>query len=405
MPSVAATAEIEVIVPEPALAIGAGRRRLSPAERQVPPSSSPSRRGPVSTDVSPLQPAPQPVRTSLRQHVPMTGDIRRTIRGRIYNGSCDVAVATGHDPHGTVVKAARKLTPWRRLKTDPPGWVRGGRCGGEPVGRAGAALAARDQSSGVGVASGEVAVFEAVAVAFEGEDLGVVNEPVDHRGGGDVVAEDLAPGAEGLVAGDDQRGAFVAAGDEHEHQVRGLRVERDVADLVDDQQRDPLQPVELCVEAAVALGVGEQRDPFGRGAERDAVAGQAGADPERDREVGLAGAGRAEQDDVLLAGEEVELAEMQDGVALEAGLEGEVELLQRLARGEPRGLDPGLAAVAVAAVGLGLQQRGGELLVAPLLRAGAVGELGQRPGGGRRFELAKQMRELGRRAAHAISAS
>ena len=44
--------------------------------------------------------------------------------------------------------------------------------------------------------AGEVAVFEAVGVAFEGEDLGVVNEPVDHRGGGDVVAEDLAPGAE-----------------------------------------------------------------------------------------------------------------------------------------------------------------------------------------------------------------
>ena len=33
-------------------------------------------------------------------------------------------------------------------------------------------------------------------------------------------------------------GAFVAAGDEHEHEVRGLGVERDVADLVDDEQRD-----------------------------------------------------------------------------------------------------------------------------------------------------------------------
>ena len=28
-------------------------------------------------------------------------------------------------------------------------------------------------------------------------------------------------------------GAFVAAGDEHEHQARGFGVERDVADLVD----------------------------------------------------------------------------------------------------------------------------------------------------------------------------
>src|SRR3954451_11637919 len=59
----------------------------------------------------------------------------------------------------------------------------------------------------------EVLAFEAVAVALEREDLAVVDESVDHRGGGHVVAEDLAPGAEGLVGGDDHRGAFVAAGD------------------------------------------------------------------------------------------------------------------------------------------------------------------------------------------------
>jgi hypothetical protein len=44
-----------------------------------------------------------------------------------------------------------------------------------------------------------------------------------------------------------------------------VRVKRDVADLVDDQQRDALEAVELLVEAALALGVGQQRDPFGRG--------------------------------------------------------------------------------------------------------------------------------------------
>jgi len=41
------------------------------------------------------------------------------------------------------------------------------------------------------------------------------------------------------------------------------------------------------------LRVGEAGDPFGRGREGDALAGEAGADPERDRQVGLAGAGRA----------------------------------------------------------------------------------------------------------------
>ncbi len=81
-------------------------------------------------------------------------------------------------------------------------------------------------------------MFEAVAVAFEGDDLGVVDEPVDHGGGDDLVPEHLAPPSEGLVAGDDERGAFVAAAVELEEQVRRLGLERDVADLV-ELCRDP----------------------------------------------------------------------------------------------------------------------------------------------------------------------
>jgi len=103
----------------------------------------------------------------------------------------------------------------------------------------------------------EVAVFEPVGVAFEAEDLGVMDEAVDHRGGGHVVAEDLTPRRERLVAGDDHRRALVAARDEHEHQAGGLGVKRDVADLVADQQRDPFQAGELFVELALALRVGQ----------------------------------------------------------------------------------------------------------------------------------------------------
>ena len=106
--------------------------------------------------------------------------------------------------------------------------------------------------------------------------------------------------------------ALVAAGDEHEHEVGGLGVKGDVADLVDDHQCDPLQAVEFGVQAAVALGVGEQGDPFGGGAEGDALSGQTRADAEGDAQVGLACAGWAEQHDVLFAVEEVELAEVLD---------------------------------------------------------------------------------------------
>ena len=116
----------------------------------------------------------------------------------------------------------------------------------------------------------------------------------------------------GLLDGDDHRGALVAAGDQREHEVGGLGIERDVADLVDDEQRDEGQPAQLGLEAALAFGVAEAGDPLGGGGELHALAGQAGADRERDREVGLAGAGRAEQDHVFLGVQEVELAEVLD---------------------------------------------------------------------------------------------
>jgi hypothetical protein len=85
---------------------------------------------------------------------------------------------------------------------------------------------------------------------------------------------------------------------------------------------------------------------------------------------------------------------VQDRVAADRGLEGEVEVLERFARREAGGLDAGLAAVAVAAVDLGLQQHLGEALKRPLLGTGAVGELGQRPRRGRRLQGAEQMRQL-----------
>jgi hypothetical protein len=44
-----------------------------------------------------------------------------------------------------------------------------------------------------GDAGVEVFAAEPLAVALQREDLAVMDEPVDHRGGGHVVAEDLAP--------------------------------------------------------------------------------------------------------------------------------------------------------------------------------------------------------------------
>jgi hypothetical protein len=123
----------------------------------------------------------------------------------------------------------------------------------------------------------------------------VVDEPVDQGGGDHRVAEDLAPLLEAAVARDDDRVAFVAAGDEREEQVGGLAFERQVADLVDDQQVVALQPAQLGLELVAVLRRLQARDPLLRGGESNAVAALAGFEAERDRDVRLAGAGRAEE--------------------------------------------------------------------------------------------------------------
>ena len=93
-------------------------------------------------------------------------------------------------------------------------------------------------------------------------DFGVVDEAVDHGGGDDVVAEDLAPAAERLVGGDDQAGSFVAGGHQLEEQVGGFGFEGDVADLVDDEQRVAAQPDQFVLEPAGVVGLGEPGDPL-----------------------------------------------------------------------------------------------------------------------------------------------
>jgi len=49
-----------------------------------------------------------------------------------------------------------------------------------------------DLDAGAGEAV-DASAAEPVAGTFEGEDVGVVDDPVDHRGGNGLVSEDAAP--------------------------------------------------------------------------------------------------------------------------------------------------------------------------------------------------------------------
>jgi len=87
-------------------------------------------------------------------------------------------------------------------------------------------------------------------------------------------------------------------------------------------------------------------------AKGDPMAPPGSLDTESDREMGLAGAGRAEKGHVLGFREKLQGREVSDVRAADRGLHSEVEVVDRLARGEMGSTDPLGAAVAVAGIDL-----------------------------------------------------
>ncbi|HET9627817.1 MAG TPA: hypothetical protein VFP84_40945 [Kofleriaceae bacterium] len=77
--------------------------------------------------------------------------------------------------------------------------------------------------------------------------MAVVEHAVEHGGGYDLVAEHVAPLGDGLVGGDEHAASLIATADELKEQVGGPLLERQIAELVDDEQ----------------LGLGVEGDLFG----------------------------------------------------------------------------------------------------------------------------------------------
>jgi hypothetical protein len=65
----------------------------------------------------------------------------------------------------------------------------------------------------------------------------VVDDPVDHCPGNDLVGEGISPTSEWQIAGEDHSGVFVFSEDESGDQVRGVLAEWKVSNFINDQER------------------------------------------------------------------------------------------------------------------------------------------------------------------------
>ena len=195
----------------------------------------------------------------------------------------------------------------------------------------------------------------------------MVQQAIENGGGHHRVAEDRAPLPDGAVRGDQHAAALVSAGDELEEQVRRIRVERQVAELVDDQQLRLGEEGEPFLEPGVGMRLGEAGDQRrGRDEEHRVVLPDRFA-AERDREMGLADPGWAEEQEHIAMGDPAAGGELADLVRIEARLRGEVEVGELAGAGKVRDLQRHLDSPLVLARHLALAEEGDGLAKGEIL--------------------------------------
>ncbi len=166
------------------------------------------------------------------------------------------------------------------------------------------------------------------------QHVAVVEQPVQDRCRDDLVVQDRAPLAHAAIAGHQHAAALVTATHQRKEQMRGVRLEGQVAELVDDQQlrlgvaREPL------LQPPLRLPLHQPGDQRHRRGEQHRVALPHRLAPEGDSEMTLPHPGRPLNQQGVAVGDPAAGREIAHLLGVERGLGGEVEALQRAHAGE-----------------------------------------------------------------------
>ena len=172
-------------------------------------------------------------------------------------------------------------------------------------------------------------VLEAPAFVAGLDDLAMVCEPVEERGGHLRVAEDARPLAERQVGRDDDRGSLVELADQVEQELSAGLGEREIAEFVQDQEVEAGDQVR-CPALSFGPGFGVELVYEIDDVEEPAAPAVSDAGPrDADGEMGLTGSGAADQHEIALMIEEGSGGEVVDQGLIDLG-RLEVELVDLL---------------------------------------------------------------------------
>ena len=233
--------------------------------------------------------------------------------------------------------------------------------------------------------AGAALFAQAVAVAADGDDVAVVQQPVEDRGGDHRIAEDGAPLADRPVRGDQHGTPLVAARHQLEEQVSGVGLKRQVAEFVHDQQPGLGEVGEPLLKPPLGVRLGEAGDQRHGAGEQHRIARHDRLAAERNRQMCLAHARGAEQQQRVAVGNETPGGQITDLGAVERGLGREVEAGEIAHEGELRQAEAHLDAPLVLARDLPRAEERQGLPQAHLLAGGLVEQ---------RVELVADRRQL-----------
>jgi hypothetical protein len=209
-------------------------------------------------------------------------------------------------------------------------------------------------------------IFHPATLAFDKAGGGMMQQPIQDCGGqGTVMVEDGGPLLEGAVGGQDHRSLCIAEADHLKEQSGSHLVDREIAELIKDQQRGLGVFFALSFEPARTLGRGQGLEDINGTGQEHRVPLEAGGIAQRGGQMRVPQADAPQQDQVGFVVDKREAAVVLDLEAVNPRGPVPAELLSGFDDGEARQPEAAFGRALTAHVGLAFQECGERVDVCP----------------------------------------